>query len=183
MMQHSNPVIDFSYVSDRTQNFTGREWIFQAINDWLADPKAPRFFLITGEPGSGKTAFVARLYQLSLEKDIDLSSQTLNKVKTPPLSAAYFCSARDSWSTDPRTFTESLASQLASKHPVYREALTKKISEGQQIQINVKLENVQVQNVAGVIVRISSDFTETKSYESRLKRCTRRTNQRRSLIF
>ena len=37
------------YISDHTQNFTGRRWVFEAINDWLADPEAPRFFLITGE--------------------------------------------------------------------------------------------------------------------------------------
>jgi hypothetical protein len=162
MMQLSNSIIDFSnYVSKQAQNFTGRKWVFQAINDWLADPEASRFFLITGEPGSGKTAIAAKLYQFSLDCDRGTIPEGLINLKRHFLSASYFCSARDSWSVDPRAFTESLASQLASKYPKYREALAKKISENQQIQINVKLENVQAQNVAGVIVRISSEFTET----------------------
>ena len=53
----ASTLIDYSrHVSERTQDFTGREWVFQVINDWLADPEAPRYFVITGEPGSGKTA-------------------------------------------------------------------------------------------------------------------------------
>jgi tetratricopeptide (TPR) repeat protein len=160
-MVEQRATIDFSrYITDRTQNFTGREWVFQAINDWLADPEAPRFFLITGEPGSGKSAIAARLHQFSLGEGFGLLNNTLTNIKPGFLSASYFCSARDNWSTDPRTFTESLASQLASNHPIYKEALAKKISSS-QIQINVNLENVQAQNVTGVIVRISGDFTET----------------------
>jgi hypothetical protein len=43
-------VIDFtSYMSERTRNFIGREWVFQAIQAWLADAHGPRFFLLTGD--------------------------------------------------------------------------------------------------------------------------------------
>lgn len=46
-------------------DFTGREWVFAAIDTWLADPKGPSFFIITGEPGIGKTAIaVSRFYGL-----------------------------------------------------------------------------------------------------------------------
>ena len=32
--------IDFSnYIADRTLNFTGREWVFETIQNWLADPE------------------------------------------------------------------------------------------------------------------------------------------------
>ena len=59
------PIFDFStYVDDRTRDFTRREWVFAEIDRWLADPDAPLFFVITGEPGIGKTAIAARLTQV-----------------------------------------------------------------------------------------------------------------------
>ena len=49
--------LDFpAYIADRTRDFVGREWVFDEIDAWLADPDAPRYFIITGEPGIGKTA-------------------------------------------------------------------------------------------------------------------------------
>ncbi|MBW4499646.1 MAG: ATP-binding protein [Scytonema hyalinum WJT4-NPBG1] len=55
-------------VSDCTPNFTGREWVFQKIYDWLFNPNASRYFLLTGKPGSGKTAIATHLIQT--HKDI-----------------------------------------------------------------------------------------------------------------
>lgn len=46
-----------TYIAERTRDFTGREWIFAEIDRWLADPDAPRYSIITGEPGIGKTMF------------------------------------------------------------------------------------------------------------------------------
>src|SRR5690349_10695486 len=60
----SKSVLDFtSYIAERTHNFTGRGWVFETVNEWLADPAGPRFFLLTGEPGSGKSAIACRLAQ------------------------------------------------------------------------------------------------------------------------
>lgn len=96
-------MIDFtSYIAERTQDFTGRGWVFTAINNWLADPDSPPVFLLTGEPGSGKTAITARLAQFS---------DGLAGPPTPPgflqagfLSAYHFRSARDRRWINPRTF-------------------------------------------------------------------------------
>lgn len=57
--------IDFStYITDRTQDFTGREWVFAEIDRPLSDPGASRFFVITGEPAIGASAVAARLTQI-----------------------------------------------------------------------------------------------------------------------
>jgi len=62
----NRPIPDFTdYVTDRTRDFTGREWAFRAVNDWLDNPEGPRFFVLTGEPGSGKTGIAGRLTQFS----------------------------------------------------------------------------------------------------------------------
>src|ERR1700676_1132278 len=88
------PVIDFtSYIIERTTDFTGREWVFQVINDWLADPDGTRFFLLKGEPGSGKTAISARLSQFA---DGTVSPPDgLACLTSHFLSAIHFCSAGD----------------------------------------------------------------------------------------
>jgi replication-associated recombination protein RarA len=48
-----------SDIAKLTENFTGRQWVFDAINRWLKESEE-RFFILTGEPGVGKSA-IARL--------------------------------------------------------------------------------------------------------------------------
>jgi hypothetical protein len=88
-------ILDFSdFITDRTRNFTGREWVFAEIDRWLADPAGPSFFIITGAPGVGKSAIAARLTQLR------------------DLAAYHFCIARDAETIDPALFAQSLSHQL-----------------------------------------------------------------------
>lgn len=59
-------MLDFSaYIAERTQSFTGREWVFQRIDHWLRGTGNPRVFLLTGASGVGKTALAARLVEMS----------------------------------------------------------------------------------------------------------------------
>jgi hypothetical protein len=38
---------DFSdTIAERTRGFVGREWVFAEVDTWLADPDAPRYFII-----------------------------------------------------------------------------------------------------------------------------------------
>lgn len=49
-------------VNDRTRNFVGRDFVFQAIDRALADPDFPGgYVVIRGQPGIGKTALMAQL--------------------------------------------------------------------------------------------------------------------------
>lgn len=58
--------IDYSeFVLDRTRTFTGRDWVFQASDNWLADPRGNRVYFLTGGPGTGKSAIAARLVQIA----------------------------------------------------------------------------------------------------------------------
>ena len=88
------PGLDYSsYIGKLTQNFTGRTWVFEAINDWLDKPDAPRFFLLTGEPGSGKSAIAARLVQFSLGRVPPPNG--LSHFTPGFLNAIHFCRADD----------------------------------------------------------------------------------------
>ncbi len=41
-------------------DFTGREWVFEKVNSWLADHDGAPVFLLTGGPGTGKWAKSSR---------------------------------------------------------------------------------------------------------------------------
>src|SRR5690242_9368113 len=136
MVLHSDrSPIDFTnYIAERTTNFVGREWVFQAINDWLADPDGSRFFLLTGEPGSGKTALASRLAQFSRG---EVTAPAGLKYLVPHfLSALHFCSARDSYWINPHTFAEFLAMQLAASYPTLAKILAEMYGD-RQVKIEV----------------------------------------------
>ncbi|MCP4404973.1 MAG: ATP-binding protein [bacterium] len=131
----SHTVIDFrEYINERTEDFTGRQWVFEAIDRWLADPNASSVFLLTGEPGSGKTALSVRLTQFSQG---NTPSNGFPHLSPNFLSAYHFCSARDRRWIDPFTFSESLALQLAARYPIYAKALAEKSGDR---QINIKID-------------------------------------------
>ena len=128
-------LIDFTNdISKRTRDFTGREWVFQTIEAWLADTHGPRFFLLTGNPGSGKSAIAARLAQFS-QGSIS-SPDGCHLLTSNVLSALHFCSALDSRWINPIVFAESLALQLGARYQPFAKALAEK-REDRRISIEV----------------------------------------------
>lgn len=113
-------VLDFAeYVAKCVKAFTGREWVFAEIDRWLADPEGPTFFLITGEPGVGKSAMAARLTQVR------------------KLAAYHFCIARDVKTIDPVLFTRSIAFQLCQI-----DAFAQEVLKESKVDLNI-VQNVQ----------------------------------------
>lgn len=56
----TSEIFDFTkIIAEKTKNFVGREWLFEKLEKWV-DESQENVFLITGNPGSGKTAFAAR---------------------------------------------------------------------------------------------------------------------------
>src|SRR3712207_1996855 len=47
-------------IAEKAEGFTGREWVLDEVANWL-DQRSERFLLLTGDPGSGKTALAAWL--------------------------------------------------------------------------------------------------------------------------
>ncbi len=48
-----NTSLDFSFfIADRTHDFAGREWVFEEVNGWWADPEGERILLLTGGTGT-----------------------------------------------------------------------------------------------------------------------------------
>ncbi|GAB4178087.1 MAG: hypothetical protein Fur006_10270 [Coleofasciculaceae cyanobacterium] len=161
MSQGSNKtVFDFSnHIDERSRDFTGRGWLFKQIDDWLADEKGSRYFIITGEPGSGKTAIASQLCHFSqgVPKAPALAHLTPNF-----LSAFHFCSVSDSSWNIPNNFAESLALQLAKRYPEYLEANGAKTIISISGEANVAHAE-EGTTVGGVIIKalnISSESAE-----------------------
>jgi hypothetical protein len=145
--------LDFSaYIAEHTKDFTGREWVFQEINDWLSKKDASRNFLVTGDPGSGKSAIAARLTQFSLGTVSE--SQMLPFLNPGFLSAVHFCSARELRWINPHVFAQSLALQLASRYPVFAKALAEKSGDRQIVmEVEQNVEQVKGGQVIGVVIK------------------------------
>lgn len=86
--------------------FVGREWLDDAIADWLQDDNAPRTCLLTGAPGVGKSAYAAHFTHF---KD--------------SVAAALFCSSGMDTFNDPRTVIQTLAYLMACRLTAYRQSL------------------------------------------------------------
>ncbi|MBI5578752.1 MAG: hypothetical protein HY895_06330 [Deltaproteobacteria bacterium] len=113
-------VLDFSsYIAEKTGNFTGRTWVFDAVSKWLQQSRH-RIFLLTGGPGTGKSAIAARLVQMSQ----GLATQDAHPgLGAGWLSYYHFCQAGHESSLSPLTFVQSLSEALANHFTAFRTAL------------------------------------------------------------
>ena len=59
---HCLPVLDFAaQLHEKRQDFVGRQWLFDEIDAWRVSSTRERALLIVGDPGIGKSAFVAEM--------------------------------------------------------------------------------------------------------------------------
>jgi hypothetical protein len=128
--------IDFGPDINRlTEGFVGREWLFDAIDDWL-EREAERFFILTGEPGVGKSAIAARLTQV--RKDT---------------AAYHFCIAGSNSTVVPGTALRSLAAQLGDRLPGYGQALANTVKPMHlSVQVDIDVKTMTGGQITGVVI-------------------------------
>lgn len=114
-----------------TEHFAGRTWVFAQVDKWLGESQ-PTTFLITGEPGSGKTALISRL----LEMDSGIVDPAAERLGPGFIAAVHACNPFDSSTVDPLAFVEDLAEQLAARYPTFARALA--TIAGPQIKVDIK---------------------------------------------
>ncbi|WBQ07071.1 ATP-binding protein [Kribbella sp. CA-293567] len=135
MAEISPLAIDYTdYLAERTRGFVGRDWVFGELADWLADPDGPRCFLLTGEPGAGKTSVSAQLARFSS----GAAPAPMPSLGPGFLSAIHFCSFRDRRWINPQVFTESLTGQLAARHPAFARAVLRSVAPTVEIRQHVE---------------------------------------------
>ncbi len=113
-----------------TAGFTGRGWVFDEADAWLA--RGERRFLLTGDAGTGKSTVAARLVAFSRGEPPSGRA----RLEKGFLSAAHFCRAREDRSLDPLRVFEHIALQLATGVPRFREALFRE-AEGRGVTVSI----------------------------------------------
>lgn len=128
--------LDFgSDIRRLTGDFTGREWLLKEVDAWLKR-RGERFFILTGEPGVGKSAFAAWLTRM--RKDI---------------AAWHFCIAGRNDTIVPNTVLRSLGAQLGHYLPDYGKALANTIKpEKVSIDVKVYAKKMTGGKLTGVII-------------------------------
>jgi tetratricopeptide (TPR) repeat protein len=158
--EHGVGSIDFlPYVRERSEGFTGREWALGAIDRWLRQDSS-RYFLLTGAPGSGKTAVSAYLGALSLGL-VD-RAKTFRALAPGFLSAVHFCRATELRWCNPRVFAASISHQLARRFPVYADALNRSCAPLIVVNVHQSAHTVTGKQI-GVIIHDAS-FTEEEVF-------------------
>jgi WD40 repeat protein len=95
-----NPFDFAAFLHPKRQDFCGRQWLFDRIDAWRVAHQRERALLITGNPGTGKSAIVAELVHRNP------GGQVL----------AYHCCQWDVEETlEPWRFIRSMAAMIASK--------------------------------------------------------------------
>ena len=59
LLRHLQPIEFSADLLKLLRDFTGRQWVFNAVDRWFADPAGARVFWLTGAPGVGKSAIAA----------------------------------------------------------------------------------------------------------------------------
>jgi len=134
-------VTEFSKHSENwLRDFAGREWLVQKVRESLDAPQAPRFLLITGEAGIGKSAFAAYLWQHERIPD-----------------AVHFCIGGNGGTTEPLRFIQSVAEQLSNRLPGFGQALieAQKAFADHSVVITAiqHTESVQGGQVVGIVIQ------------------------------
>jgi len=124
-------------VAERAQDFVGRLWVLNKVIDWV-DQGNERFLLITGEPGSGKTALAAWLAGGGPRPPDEGANSNLERVRDL-WGAAHFCVGRGQTGTlHPARFAQSLARQLSDRYDDYAKAILQRINPDMNIHQEVR---------------------------------------------
>jgi hypothetical protein len=106
---HELPVLEFAaQLHEKRQDFTGRQWLFDEIDAWRGASSRERAFLIVGDPGIGKSSFVAEL---------------IGRNPNGQVFAYHICRADDSETLRPSSFVLSLAGMIAGRMPAFADLL------------------------------------------------------------
>ena len=106
-----------------------REWVFKQVEDWFNDDSSKnRAFIITGEAGMGKSVIAAKICERMNQQ----------------LAGCHFFNHDNIRYCDPKIFLQSLAFQLSSILPEYKNALVDHLSR------NIGIKSINEMDIKGL---------------------------------
>jgi NACHT domain len=137
--------INFSQTIERlTTGFVGREWLFANLDDWLNNNQGEQFYILTGEPGVGKSAISAMLTKRWMNEQ---------KPEEGKLAAYHFCRAGDVETVRPGRALRSIATQLGQTLPHYGKALKAVLDQVHlQIDVSINIDRLSNSQVTGIYI-------------------------------
>jgi ankyrin repeat protein len=116
---------DFSsYLAYKREGFVGREWFFMELNNIFETDRETAGILITGEPGSGKSAIMSQL----------ICSPYSSLLIHQNIIGYHLCEYSEKGKRDGARFVRNLVDQIAARLPGYSEHLTK----NEQMRMNLQ---------------------------------------------
>jgi WD40 repeat protein len=113
LLKTLEPISFSADISKLLQDFTGRQWVFDSVDNWLHDPEGSKVFWLTGAPGVGKSAIAAWVRDNRRE-----------------IGAFHFCDIHSEEKRNPSKLVRSIAYQLSTQLPAYEERLKSLNMEG-----------------------------------------------------
>lgn len=134
-------------VTDNLPSFTGREWVLPALLQWW-EHDTTRLFVLSGEPGTGKSMLSAWLAGCGPLPGGPVSPE-LARFR-PLVRAIHFCIAKSG--NSPKSFAQSIANQLTRSVPGFGAALAATLKEQVKISVEQKIENLNHGTATGVYI-------------------------------
>jgi hypothetical protein len=115
-----------THIARRVSQFAGREWLLPKLVEWW-DRTDEQLFLLTGDPGTGKSIIVAWFAGFGPAPSEPTASERIGRLRCA-VKAAHFCQA-SSRNVSPRAFAESIANQLAGTVKGFGDALVATLAD------------------------------------------------------
>jgi hypothetical protein len=124
----------------RAAEFVGRRAVLDRISKWLDEPAGQHpWLLVTGGPGTGKSALMAWLTGAGLAPSDPDAAAVRDRI-VGLIDAVHFCDAdggRTAPSLDPSDFARCIAQQLSRRYPEYTAQLVQSFRLDLRINMNV----------------------------------------------
>lgn len=121
-------------------NFAGREWLLREAVEWWEQRTGERIFVITGDPGAGKSSILAWLAGFGLLPRKSKGRAELSRLRAAVNASHFFQSG--SRNISPQAFAASIANQLTETVPGFAEALAASLAEQVHISGTAKAGRV-----------------------------------------
>lgn len=143
-----------SFIADRTKDFVGRQFVFDALDKFMSDPQFDSgYFIIKGEPGIGKSAIMAQLVKTrGLIHHFNIALQSINKPKHFLQSICAQLIAK--FSLDHKTWPPDADKDGAFLNQLLSES-SEKLAEGEKLLIGIdaldEVDMIEIPESANVL--------------------------------